>query len=173
MVTARQSHGKRLSYNNLSDGAAALELVAELAEWFPDRACAAVIKHANPCGAAVADTVAQAAEGALAGDPQAAYGGILAVSQPLDEETARIVSSERNFLELIIAPQFDDSAHQALAERWAMAVAILSRASLIWSAHANAIVYPFMFLSIRFLVLCHFQGSSQRFPDFSNNIWII
>ncbi|MHC4990858.1 MAG: bifunctional phosphoribosylaminoimidazolecarboxamide formyltransferase/IMP cyclohydrolase, partial [Planctomycetota bacterium] len=83
VVRSRVLHGKPLSYNNLLDGAAALHLVVELHAEFPQRVAAAIIKHTNPCGAAVAADVATAFVDAEAGDPQAAFGGILAVSHVL------------------------------------------------------------------------------------------
>ena len=124
VVTADFLHGKELSYNNLHDGAAALELVQELDELFPDRCAAAIIKHANPCGAAVASTIAEAFNRAYAGDPLAAYGGILAVSRPIDALAAQSIVEGQKFLEVIIAPSFDgtpafdDTALHLLRERW-------------------------------------------------------
>jgi phosphoribosylaminoimidazolecarboxamide formyltransferase/IMP cyclohydrolase len=125
VVTADFLHGKELSYNNLHDGAAALELVQELDELFPDTCAAAIIKHANPCGVAVATTAAEAFGRAYEGDPLAAYGGILAVSQPIDAAAASRIVEGQKFMEVIIAPAvenspaFDDAALKLLRERWA------------------------------------------------------
>lgn len=125
VVSADVLHGKELSYNNLHDGAAALELVQELDELFPDRCAAAVIKHANPCGAAIADSLADAFDRAYAGDPLAAYGGILAVNRQIDAATARRIADGQKFLEVIVAPSidgkpaYDDEALKLLQERWA------------------------------------------------------
>jgi phosphoribosylaminoimidazolecarboxamide formyltransferase/IMP cyclohydrolase len=124
VVSAEFLHGKELSYNNLHDGAAALELVQELDELFPDRAAAAIIKHTNPCGAAVANALENAWELAHRGDPLAAYGGILAVNQPLDVATAARITDGQKFLEVIIAPKvagqpaFDPRAQEMLSKRW-------------------------------------------------------
>ena len=125
VVTANVLHGKELSYNNLHDGAAALELVQDLYEVFPNRAGAAIIKHANPCGAAIASTVSEAFEKAYASDPLAAYGGILAVNRPIDLATAKRIADGQKFLEMIIAPAdgktsgFAPDALKLLQERWA------------------------------------------------------
>ena len=124
VVSAEFLHGKELSFNNLHDGAAALELVQELDELFPGRAAAAIIKHTNPCGAAVAETVIDAWEQAHLGDPLAAYGGILAVSRPLDVATAQRITDGQKFLEVIIAPNlpgapaFEPAAQDMLGKRW-------------------------------------------------------
>src|SRR5688572_21442775 len=109
VASAEVLHGKELSYNNLNDGAAALELVQELYEVVPDRAGAAIIKHANPCGAGVAATLAEAFDKAYEGDPLAAYGGILAVNRPIDSATAKKITEGQKFLEVIVAPNLDGS----------------------------------------------------------------
>ncbi len=83
VVTAEQVQGKALSYNNVADADAAFELVAEFA-----RPAAAIVKHANPCGGAVSDTLAEAYRKALACDPTSAYGGVVALNRPLDRATA-------------------------------------------------------------------------------------
>jgi phosphoribosylaminoimidazolecarboxamide formyltransferase/IMP cyclohydrolase len=127
VVSARVLHGKELSYNNLHDGAAALELVQELFEVFPapGMAGAAVIKHANPCGAAIGATLAEAFDKAYSSDPLAAYGGILAVNRPIDRETAQHICDGQKFLEVIIAPAEGDAAAfsrdalELLRGRWA------------------------------------------------------
>ncbi|NBC11588.1 MAG: bifunctional phosphoribosylaminoimidazolecarboxamide formyltransferase/IMP cyclohydrolase [Planctomycetes bacterium] len=116
LTTAEQLHGKALSFNNYYDGNGALELVKEID---PDVAAAAsVIKHANPCGFAVADNVADAFDKAYAGDPLAAFGGILAFNQPVSRAAAEKVVEGQKFLEVIIAPSYDDQALKILQERW-------------------------------------------------------
>ncbi|MCK4873370.1 MAG: bifunctional phosphoribosylaminoimidazolecarboxamide formyltransferase/IMP cyclohydrolase [Phycisphaerales bacterium] len=120
VVHGDQLHGKPLSFNNIADAAAALELVHELEKVHPGRACACVVKHTNPCGAAVADDLADAFVRAYEGDPMAAYGGILAMSATVDASTAgRIVEGTGRFLEVIVAPGFDDEALAKLKARWA------------------------------------------------------
>jgi phosphoribosylaminoimidazolecarboxamide formyltransferase/IMP cyclohydrolase len=101
---------KALSYNNYNDADAALALVREF-----DRPAAAVIKHANPAGCAVAGTAADAYERALGTDPMSAFGGIVALNRPCDVDTAeRIIDS---YKEVVVAPGFAGSAAAVLAER--------------------------------------------------------
>jgi phosphoribosylaminoimidazolecarboxamide formyltransferase/IMP cyclohydrolase len=101
----RQLHGKELSYNNLLD----LDAATRLAGLVP-AAAAVIIKHTNPCGAATAATVAGALEEALAADPVSAYGSILAVNRPLDDEAARVLTKPGLFVEAIAAPAFSPGA---------------------------------------------------------------
>ncbi|MEE9131530.1 MAG: bifunctional phosphoribosylaminoimidazolecarboxamide formyltransferase/IMP cyclohydrolase, partial [Phycisphaerales bacterium] len=118
VATAHILHGKPLSYNNLYDAAAALQLIQDLDQLEPSSAAAAIIKHTNPCGAAVAASAAEAFEQAYEGDPLAAYGGILAVSQRVDHTAAHRICDGQRFLEVIVAPGFDEQAEHALAQRW-------------------------------------------------------
>jgi phosphoribosylaminoimidazolecarboxamide formyltransferase/IMP cyclohydrolase len=112
IATAEQLHGKELSYNNILDASAALELVWALARTEPGRHAisAAVIKHSNPCGGAIAPSAKDAVALALAGDPLAAYGGILALSDTLDEEAAQKLTDKSVFLEVVAAPRFTKGA---------------------------------------------------------------
>ena len=118
IVGARMLHGKQLSYNNLLDASAALTLVADLASQLPMGASCAVIKHTNPCGAAVAGTVLEAFERAWAGDPLAAFGGIVAFGSDVDAETARAMAEGERFLEVVIAPGYAAEALAVLQARW-------------------------------------------------------
>jgi len=118
VVKAKQLHGKPLSYNNMHDAAAALELVQELLDVADDKCGAAIIKHANPCGAALADSPRDAFERAYEGDPLAAYGGILAINRPIDRATAETITEGQKFLEVIVAVGFDEDAAELLGERW-------------------------------------------------------
>lgn len=103
-ATFRQHQGKALSYNNLADADAAWACV----QAFDAPACV-IVKHANPCGVAVAGAIGDAYEGAFATDPTSAFGGIIACNRPLDEATAsRIV--ERQFVEVILAPGVEAAA---------------------------------------------------------------
>jgi phosphoribosylaminoimidazolecarboxamide formyltransferase/IMP cyclohydrolase len=108
VATARQVQGKALSYNNLGDTDAAFEAVAE----FEGPACV-IVKHANPCGAAEAATLAEAWDAALRCDPVSAFGGIVAVNRPLDGTAAERIAAI--FTEAIIAPDADEAALAALA----------------------------------------------------------
>jgi phosphoribosylaminoimidazolecarboxamide formyltransferase/IMP cyclohydrolase len=106
VATARQLQGKELSYNNIADADAAFECVAELD---PAEAPAAVIvKHANPCGAALGATLEEAYRLALRSDPVSAFGGIVAFNRPVDAAAARAVSAI--FTEVVIAPGADAAA---------------------------------------------------------------
>jgi phosphoribosylaminoimidazolecarboxamide formyltransferase/IMP cyclohydrolase len=109
---ATQLHGKELSYNNILDLDAAWRLVRELP---PTRAAAAVIKHTNPCGAALADRVRDAYVRARATDPVSAFGGIVALNRPVDLTTAEELSS--TFLEAVVAPGFHPEAIEILAQK--------------------------------------------------------
>ena len=104
--SARQLQGKALSYNNIADADAAYELVAE----FDPRgdAAVAIVKHANPCGAAVGASLAEAYGKALACDPVSAFGGVIALNRTLDAPTARRIVEI--FTEVIIAPDADADA---------------------------------------------------------------
>jgi phosphoribosylaminoimidazolecarboxamide formyltransferase/IMP cyclohydrolase len=110
VASAIQLQGKELSFNNLNDTDAAYELVAE----FDEIACA-IIKHANPCGVAVAATQAEAYRKALACDPESAFGGIVALNRPIDKETAEEIA--KLFVEVIIAPTVSDDARQVFAAK--------------------------------------------------------
>ena len=113
--TARQVQGRALSYNNLNDTHAAIELVAEL-----DRPGIAIIKHANPCGVAQADSLSDAYERALACDRTSAFGGIIAANRALDADTAsRIIEI---LTEVVVAPEVSPGAREVLARRTGLRV---------------------------------------------------
>ena len=112
VLTAAQVQGKALSYNNLNDTDAAFELVAELPR---TQAGVAIIKHANPCGVAIGNDIASAYEAALRCDPVSAFGGIVALNQPLDGPTAEMIAAI--FTEVVIAPGADDAAKAAFAKK--------------------------------------------------------
>ena len=99
IARARQLQGKELSYNNIADTDAALECVKEFAE----KPACVIVKHANPCGVAEADTLAAAYDRAFKTDPESAFGGIIAFNRELDTATAKAIV-ERQFVEVIIAP---------------------------------------------------------------------
>ncbi len=119
LVNARQLHGKALSYNNLNDASAALELARSM-HAATGRVCAVVVKHTNPCGAAAADDARTAADMAIAGDPMAAFGGILALTAPVDRAAAERIAAEGTFFEVVIAPSFRADAAEILMARWKM-----------------------------------------------------
>ncbi|MDH5423486.1 MAG: bifunctional phosphoribosylaminoimidazolecarboxamide formyltransferase/IMP cyclohydrolase [Gammaproteobacteria bacterium] len=111
VASATQIQGKELSYNNVADTDAALECVKSFAE----PACV-IVKHANPCGVAVADDVFTAYERAYQTDPTSAFGGIIAFNRPLDGKTAAEIVS-RQFVEVIIAPEISAEARAAVAAK--------------------------------------------------------
>ncbi len=109
--TAKQLQGKELSFNNIADTDAALETV----KLFDQPACV-IVKHANPCGVAESDSIAEAYEHAYATDPESAFGGIIAFNRELDADTAqRIV--DRQFVEVIIAPSIAKAAIDVVAAK--------------------------------------------------------
>ena len=113
VATAQQHQGKELSYNNINDTDAAFELVAEFDP--KDGPAVAIIKHANPCGVARGATVAEAYNKAFECDQTSAFGGIIAVNQPLDGATAEAISGI--FTEVVIAPGADDDARAIFAKK--------------------------------------------------------
>jgi phosphoribosylaminoimidazolecarboxamide formyltransferase/IMP cyclohydrolase len=122
IATAEVLGGKQLSYNNLVDLDAALALAKEFDEPF-----VAVTKHNNPCGAAVAPTIAGALEHAWAGDPISAFGSVLAFTRALDLASAEFLVSGNRFVEAIVAPGFDEDALALLTQKpkWGKSVRLL------------------------------------------------
>ena len=112
VATAKQVQGKALSYNNLNDTDAAWELIGELGA---DRASVAIIKHANPCGVAIADDLATAYQQAHRCDPVSAFGGIVAVNQLLTGSVAEQIAAV--FTEVVIAPGADDDAKAVFSKK--------------------------------------------------------
>ena len=110
VVNATQLQGKALSYNNLGDADAALELVAEF-----DRPAVVIVKHANPCGVAMADDLIDAYRRAFSCDTESAFGGIVATNRPLDADIAKAVT--QIFTEVVIAPGADDAARAIFAAK--------------------------------------------------------
>ncbi|HEY1863241.1 MAG TPA: bifunctional phosphoribosylaminoimidazolecarboxamide formyltransferase/IMP cyclohydrolase [Roseiarcus sp.] len=113
VATARQIQGKELSYNNINDTDAAYELVGE---FDPAKSPAvAIIKHANPCGVAIGESLLHAYEKALSSDPVSAFGGVVALNRRLDGASARKIVEI--FTEVIIAPEADDEALAIIAAK--------------------------------------------------------
>lgn len=112
VATATQVQGKALSFNNLNDTDAAFSLVCDLAT---DKAAVAIIKHANPCGAAVGASVLDAYEKAVACDGVSAFGGIIATNRTLDKASAKAITAI--FTEVVIAPDADDAAKAVFAKK--------------------------------------------------------
>ena len=112
VAQARQVQGKELSYNNLNDANAALELVSEFREGPPT---VVIVKHANPCGVASAESLLDAWNQALACDSVSAFGGIVAVNRKLDGVTAEAICDI--FTEVVVAPDADEAAIAAFARK--------------------------------------------------------
>ncbi|MEU2367981.1 bifunctional phosphoribosylaminoimidazolecarboxamide formyltransferase/IMP cyclohydrolase [Streptomyces pseudogriseolus] len=110
LAEAEQLHGKEMSYNNYTDTDAALR-----AAYDHDAPAVAIIKHANPCGIAVGAEVAEAHRKAHACDPLSAFGGVIAVNRPVSKEMAEQVAEI--FTEVIVAPDYEDGALEALTKK--------------------------------------------------------
>jgi phosphoribosylaminoimidazolecarboxamide formyltransferase/IMP cyclohydrolase len=110
LAGAEQLHGKEMSYNNYVDADAALRSAYDFTD-----PCVAIIKHANPCGIAVAEDVAEAHRKAHACDPVSAFGGVIAVNRPVSAEMAGQVAEV--FTEVVVAPDFDDAAIETLTRK--------------------------------------------------------
>ena len=112
LVAARQLNGKELSYNNYLDLDSALSIARSL----PD-AAVTVIKHNNPCGAASAASLADAAKKAMDGDPVSAFGSVLGCNKIVDAATAEVLATPGLFIEAIVAPKFDPAAVEILTTK--------------------------------------------------------
>ncbi len=123
IAQAKVHWGKELGYNNYLDAEAAWELVNDL----PVKACA-IIKHGNPCGAAIASTYGEAYRLAKLSDPVSAFGGVAAFNGPIDLETAQAMVEKGNFLEVVVGASFTQEALEAFKERsgWGQDVRLLS-----------------------------------------------
>ncbi len=110
---ARLLQGKALSYNNVADADAALECVKSFSPAEDGAACV-IVKHANPCGVAVAASPTEAYEAAFRTDPTSAFGGIIALNRPLEQDLARLIL-ERQFVEVLVVPSVAEAARSVLA----------------------------------------------------------
>jgi phosphoribosylaminoimidazolecarboxamide formyltransferase/IMP cyclohydrolase len=111
LAAAKQLQGKALSYNNIADSDAALECVKQF-----ERPACVIVKHANPCGVAVADNILGAYEKAFKTDPTSAFGGIIAFNRPLDINTAEAIV-DKQFVEVIVAPAIEADALAVVAAK--------------------------------------------------------
>lgn len=113
VANSKQLHGKELSYNNIMDSDATIEMVGEFAG---SPFAVVIVKHANPCGVAISETsLSDAFAKALESDPVSAFGGIIGLSRPLDEATAKAISE--TFFEVIAAPKYDAKALDILKQK--------------------------------------------------------
>ncbi len=110
IATAKQLHGKALSYNNINDADAALQIVKEFSE-----PAVVAVKHMNPCGVGIGTTIAEAYQKAYEADSTSIFGGIVAANREVDKETALML--HEIFLEIIIAPSFSAEAIEVLSQK--------------------------------------------------------
>jgi len=110
LPSAKQLHGKELSYNNINDANGALELLKEF-----DEPTVVAVKHANPCGVGSADNIYDAYIKAYESDPVSIFGGILAANREIDERTAEEIN--KVFIEIVIAPSFTEGALKILTQK--------------------------------------------------------
>ncbi len=119
ILDAKQLQGKQLSFNNLIDAEAAINAVADF-----DAPASVVIKHANPCGMAVDNSIHQAFSKAFHCDKMSAFGGVIALNRAVDEALANDIL--KNFVEIVIAPEFSEAALKALSQKSALRCLALS-----------------------------------------------
>lgn len=112
ITNAKVLHGKQLSFNNIVDGDSALELVKEF-----ERPTVTIIKHNNPCGVASADTIEEAMEKAYLVDSMSAFGGVMASNRPVTKTMVDSINKKKWFLEIIIAPKFEEDAFTELTKK--------------------------------------------------------
>lgn len=112
VTNAKVLQGKELSYNNIVDADGALELVKDF-----EKPAAAVIKHTNPCGAATAKNITDAFIEAHSVDPMAAFGCVIALNRPCTTQIAEYIRDQKLFVEIVIAPSFEDGAHSIFSEK--------------------------------------------------------
>lgn len=110
LATATQLHGKELSYNNIKDADAALQIVREFTE-----PAAVAVKHMNPCGVGTGETIAEAFDRAFKADETSIFGGIVALNREVDKQTAEVLHTI--FLEIVIAPSFSKEALEVLTAK--------------------------------------------------------
>lgn len=111
LANAKQLHGKELSYNNIQDGNAAIEILKD----FEGKPAVVGLKHMNPCGVGIGETIEEAWDKAYEADPVSIFGGIVAFNEPVHKAVAEKLANI--FLEIIIAPAFDDDAFEILSKK--------------------------------------------------------
>jgi len=126
ILQAKQLQGKELSYNNINDADAALDVLRELGN---AKAACVIVKHANPCGVALGENVAEAYMKALACDQTSAFGGIIALNRVLDEATATEIS--KLFTEVIIVPEATSKAQEIIAARKNLRLLVLPAMTVV------------------------------------------
>ena len=112
IASVMQLQGKELSYNNIADTDAALECIKQ----FDDTPACVIVKHANPCGVALSESLLDAYQRAFATDPESAFGGIIAFNRELDASTAALIC-EKQFVEVVIAPEISAAALEVCTQK--------------------------------------------------------
>lgn len=112
ITNAKVLQGKQLSFNNIVDGDAAIELVKEF-----EKPTVVVIKHNNPCGAACADTIEEALESAYSVDPMSSFGGVIAMNRNCGRSIVDFINKKKWFVEIIISPKFEEDAIELLKKK--------------------------------------------------------
>jgi phosphoribosylaminoimidazolecarboxamide formyltransferase/IMP cyclohydrolase len=116
--TARKLNGREMSYNNVVDAEAALEMLIDLS-WYDgvrvERPLSVIVKHANPCGVAYGSDLAKAYASSFATDPKSAFGGVIGFNRPVDVDTACAIGD--SFVEVLLAPGYESDALRLLAEK--------------------------------------------------------
>ncbi len=157
LVNARQLNGKQLSYNNLLDLDSALAIVRNM-----DQPACSVIKHNNPCGAAVGATLLEACKKGFAGDPVSAFGSVIGINRTLESDTAEFLAAGDFFIEAIVAPDFTSEAETILKTKpkWKKNVRLLKVGEL----GASKPIWEFRYLLGGMLV----QDADNQVDDPSN-----
>ena len=157
LAAAETLQGKELSYNNLLDLDAAFGLAVDLKAQF-EQTAAIFIKHNNPCGAALGDSVAEAIATSRACDPVSAFGAVVAVTRPLDGEAARVLTEA--FVEAVVAPGYDDEARAVLAKK--KNVRVLALPGAHWTIPERA---PLLLRPVAGGYLAQTQDQEASFTD--------
>ncbi len=160
----RQIQGKELSYNNLNDIYAAADLMLDVSHGFEGKQSVVIIKHANPCGVAVAETVQTAFSSALACDPVSAFGGIIAFSGALNHQTASELV--KSFYEVIIAPSFEEKALEILTSKKNLRVIKIDYSKLRVERNSNLQFKTVIEGSL-------IQSHDNLLPEFSELKWVV
>ncbi len=154
-VTARKLSGKEMSFNNYLDATAALEIVKDF-----DEPAVSVMKHTNPCGAAVGSDLVEVFKAAYAGDPLSAFGSIIGLNRRVDAATAAEIAQPERFVEAVIAPGFEEEAVEILTTKpkWGKNVRLLAAGDLAFRDRNE-----YDFRSVTGGLVC--QGRDQGFPE--------
>lgn len=152
-------YGKALSYNNILDLDAAIEIVKDFSE-----PAAVIIKHTNPCGAGIGKDITEAYSRALLCDPVSAFGSIVGLNRRVDRKTAELMARPKTFIEAVIAPAFDDDALDILAKSqwWGESLRVLATGELTGTRDG----YPNMRRVVGGMLFQDFDSATYDESDF-------